>query len=293
MLEVVTRTQEGILVADIEKSQEYTLEFDDPDRVDIRSIICVPLIARNQTIGALSISNSTQASAWDPQCLHLMMILAGEAAIAVDNALMYQRVNDAYVEIIGNLVGSIEPKDMAAVEHSSRTMHIASELAQRMGLDQVDINAVRYVVLIHNLGKVGLDTKLATRTDVFLNEVRKSLRSIAVSDQTALASLHFLERVNPIIKYQHEWYNGCGIPEGKKENAIPLGSRIVSVVDSFHRLVYPSGPDTGAPLSVPQAIEQIQCLAGTQFDPAVVTTFVKIINEAATEPLRTSPPEVK
>jgi response regulator RpfG family c-di-GMP phosphodiesterase len=277
MLAVVARTQKGVLVADIETTDQFTLEFDNPEQVDIRSMLCVPLLARNQVIGMISLTNSKQIQPWDLNNLNLVTMLAAEAAIAVDNSMMYQRVNSAYIEIIGNLVSSIEPRDVTAVVHSSRTMGLVSELAVRLGLDEMDTNAVRYVVLIHNLGKVGIDTKLTMRTDIFLNEVRKSLRNIASSDQTALASIRFLERVNPIVKYQHEWFNGTGVPEGKKGEAIPLGSRIVSVIDTFHMLVHPSGAEAVPSLSNTQAIEQIQYRSGSQFDPAVVAAFIKIV----------------
>ncbi|MDI6784999.1 MAG: HD domain-containing phosphohydrolase [bacterium] len=263
MLAVVARTQKGILVGDIEKTEQFSLEFDNPAQVDIRSVLCVPLLARNQVIGMISLTNSKLSPSWELNQLNLVMMLAAAAAIAVDNAMLYQRVNTAFIEIIGNLVSSIEPKDVTAVVHSSQTMRVASELAVRLGLDEMDTNAVRYVVLIHNLGKVGVDTRLAMRTDVFLNEVRKSLRNIAASDQTALASIRFLERVNPIVKYQHEWFNGNGVPEGRKGEDIPLGSRIVSVVDTFHMLVHPAGPDAGTPLTISKAIEHIQNRSGS------------------------------
>lgn len=283
LIEVVARTQKGFLVPDIETTQQFTLEFDNPKQVDIRSILCVPLIARNQVIGLISLTNSKKATPWDLNNLNLMVMLSAEVAIAVDNAMMYQRVNSAYIEIIGNLVSSIEPKDVTAVVHSSRTMRIASELALRLGLDEMDTNAVRYVVLIHNLGKVGIDTRLAMRTDAFLNEVRKSLRNLAANDQTALASIRFLERVNPIVKYQHEWFNGSGVPEGRKEDQIPLGSRVVSIIDTYHMLVHPSGAEPGQPLDSKQAIEYLQARSGTQFDPNILTAFIKIVESLPPE----------
>lgn len=180
----------------------------------------------------------------------------------------------AIAETLRNL---LHEKGYEAKAHLRRMEESAGAFAQSLKLSREDRSNLVQAVGLHDIGKIGVPESIVLKEDR-LDETEWSMmkKHVEVGYRIAHASGEFANLAD-IILYHHEWWNGQGYPQGIKEEDIPLLSRILSIVDSFDVMTHDQ-PYRKA-RSVDEALEELCAKAGTQFDPALVTAFVKMATE--------------
>lgn len=172
---------------------------------------------------------------------------------------------------------AVQHYDDSISRHSLTMVQLAEQLAERLGCLGSEVKSIGLAALLHDLGKIGLPTSLLQKPRPLSEEEWEIMKRHPGIGAQIVLSVTGLGGVATIIQCHHERYDGTGYPNGLKEMQIPLGARILAVVDAFEAIT--SGRIYRKPLTVDAALEEIQRCKGTQFDPHVVDAFVALIHE--------------
>ena len=178
-----------------------------------------------------------------------------------------------YLSTIEALALAIDAKDQVTSGHIRRVQLHSVALARELGVtDHREINAIEAAALLHDLGKLAVPEHILNKPGKLTPVEFEQMKTHAAIGADILSTIDFPYPVEPIVRYHHEMWDGKGYPEGISGEAIPLGARILSVVDCFDALT--SDRPYRRALTREQAIEVIVERRGTQYDPRVVDTFV-------------------
>lgn len=187
-------------------------------------------------------------------------------------------------DVIFALARAVEAKDAYTEGHLQRLSHYSLKVGERLGLSGRDLVALRYGALLHDVGKVGIDETIIRKDGPLTPAEYELIRQHPVIGERIVQPLRLAGAVAPIVRHHHERWDGSGYPDGLAGEAIPLGARIVSVVDAFDAMT--TQRPYNVILSQREALAELQSGAGTYWDPAIVRVFAAVLcNGDATTPL--------
>jgi HD-GYP domain-containing protein (c-di-GMP phosphodiesterase class II) len=143
-----------------------------------------------------------------------------------------------------------------------------------MGLPDQMIRYVEYAALLHDIGKIGIDEAILLKPGKLTPEEYEQMKKHPIIGHQILSPVKYLGPVAQMVLYHQEWYDGRGYPEGLKGEEIPLGSRIVAVLDAWDAMT--SDRPYRKALGREIALGELKKGRGTQFDPKVVDTFLNL-----------------
>lgn len=182
-----------------------------------------------------------------------------------------------YLSTIEALALAIDAKDQVTSGHIRRVQLHSVALARRLGLaDEAEIKAVEASALLHDLGKLAVPEHILNKPGKLSPNEFEQMKTHATIGADILSTIDFPYPVEPIVRHHHEMWNGRGYP-GIAGEAIPIGARILSVVDCFDALT--SDRPYRRALDKDQALAVILGRRGIQYDPRVVDTFVGMVDE--------------
>jgi putative nucleotidyltransferase with HDIG domain len=189
-------------------------------------------------------------------------------------------VNKLYLSTIETLATAIDAKDQVTHGHIRRVQRFALGLAKKLGVrDSHQLQALEAAALLHDMGKIAVPEHILNKpSKLSAGEFEKMKRHASVGADI-LSSIKFPYPVVPIVRHHHENWNGTGYPDGLKGTEIPLGARILSVVDCFDALT--SDRPYRTRLSDEEAIAVLMERRGTMYDPLVVDVFIAAKDELA------------
>lgn len=200
--------------------------------------------------------------------------------VADANAHLRQ-LNTLYMSTIETLAMAIDAKDQITHGHIRRVQTYAVALAKKMGVsDDKLIGAIEAAALLHDMGKLAVPEYILNKPGPLTPAEFEKMKLHASVGADILSSIDFPYPVVPIVRHHHENWNGKGYPDGIAGAAIPIGARILSVVDCFDALTSdrpyrPRLPDK-------EAIRILLERRGTMYDPLVVDTFIEMHPTMAT-----------
>ncbi|MFO7637307.1 MAG: PAS domain S-box protein [Clostridia bacterium] len=189
--------------------------------------------------------------------------------------------------IIASLVKTVIKKSRETKDHADRIQALSSRIALEMGLSETELDDLRLLSVLHDMGKIAVPDMILQKPGRLSPEEWEQMKKHSEKGCGMAESSRDLAAISRYILYHHEHWDGSGYPEGLKEEAIPLLSRIVSIVDAYDVMTHAS-PYKKA-LSHEEAMHEIRRCAGTQFDPRLVDIFIKIMDGYREEVLGTSP----
>ena len=190
------------------------------------------------------------------------------------------QLNELYLSTIETLAMAVDAKDQITHGHIRRVQTYAVELAKRVGVnDDRQIKAIEAAALLHDMGKLGIPEHILNKPGRLTNTEFDRMKQHADLGADLLSSIRFPYPVVPIVRHHHENWSGGGYPSGIAGTDIPLGARILSVVDCFDALT--SDRPYRPRLSADEAFEIIRERRGTMYDPLVVDTFIRSYAEIA------------
>jgi putative nucleotidyltransferase with HDIG domain len=159
--------------------------------------------------------------------------------------------------------------------HTWRVQYYATALARALGIRSVAFRErLRAAALVHDLGKLAIPDHIVRKPGVLTTRERETMRAHAELGARLLSALDVDEGIIEFVRHHHEAWNGEGYPAGLEGTAIPMGARVLAVVDCFDALT--SNRPYRRPMTAKQALAIIRSRAGSMYDPAVVTAFIKV-----------------
>ncbi len=241
-------------------------------RSELRSFLGLPLKIGNRVIGYFELG-SKNAGAFVDNDRRVIQVLASQAAIAIENARLFESTQETYYETIRSLAQALEARDAYTKGHSERVTKYALKMAKVMGLSAQATKVIQYAGLLHDIGKIGISDSILNKRRQPSEEEWAIIRSHPLYGDSILGPLKFLDDAQEIVLRHHERYDGCGYPGKLKADEIPIEARIISVADAYDAMT--SDRPYRKAMAHDKAVAEIRDAAGGQFDPSVVTAFLK------------------
>lgn len=188
-----------------------------------------------------------------------------------------ERLKKCLIETVDVLVGLLEVNDPFFGGNSHITMEYARSVAEEMKLDRETVDEIVVGSLLHDIGRVGIKSDILIGKREISESEFKTVRSHCENGAKIIDAVDFPWKVKPIIIHHHERYDGKGYPSGLKGREIPIGARILAVVDAFTAMTA-HRPYRSRSLTREEAIQELHRNVGTQFDPEVVELFTSVVD---------------
>jgi HD domain len=182
----------------------------------------------------------------------------------------------AYQRTIATLVQAVETKDRYTRGHSERVARASVMVARVIGMREDRVNALRYAGILHDVGKLGVPTKLLQKTGGLTDDEFAAIKLHPVRGLEMLSDIEFLDEAFKGILHHHERLDGTGYPMGLRGTQIPEFARVIAVADAFDSMT--STRSYRGAREVHVAIEELQRCKGTQFDPRMVDALVQALS---------------
>ncbi|MCM8767403.1 MAG: response regulator [Candidatus Omnitrophica bacterium] len=200
-----------------------------------------------------------------------------QIGIGIENALLFEMVQNSYINTISSLVKSLEAKDKYTKGHSEEVAYYALLIGEKLKLRDEEIEILKNSSYLHDLGKLGI------RDNILLKPGKLTKEEFEIIKQHPLITLKILEPLNlrkeekEACLYHHERVNGSGYPYGLKDEKIPLYAKIISIADAYSAMT--SERPYRKKMNKKEAIEELKKYAGIWFDKDLVEFFINIIEQ--------------
>jgi putative nucleotidyltransferase with HDIG domain len=196
----------------------------------------------------------------------------------LNESRLHERYHRAFLSVSHRILQSGEGRVPQLKSHSLATAKLATSLAVELGLPTPEVEAVSIAAILHDVGMLMIDPALLAKPKLSAEELAK-VKAHPVLAGTFLKDLRFPYDVNQIIRHHHERWDGKGYPDGLSFEAIPIGARIVGLIEAYE--VMTTGKGYKAPMPLRDVMEEIKGKMGSQFDPRVAAAFLRLLERTA------------
>ncbi|MFC1549366.1 HD domain-containing phosphohydrolase [Nitrospirota bacterium] len=236
-----------------------------------------PLRMKGKIIGGMMLSKRSDGALYTHDDLEIMDTISNHAIVSLENAWLYETVKSNYFGTIQSLVNALEASDRYTKGHSERVRALVIELAKFIGLDPRELEILEHAAILHDIGKIGIDTAVLNKEDELTTTEFSLIRAHPIIGDEILGPIGTLQGVRTTILQHHERYDGKGYPYGISGEEITLKARLLAVIDTFDAMV------TDRPyrksLSFDAVLDELRKGSGTQFDPVVLNAFLEMIKD--------------
>lgn len=245
----------------------------------LRSILCAPLKIKDTLIGVIYVDNRARSGIFQIQDQNLITAFADQAAMAIDNAQLFddlqsknRELEEAYQATLEGWVSALDMRDKETEGHTQRVTVLTQRLARFMGVDDEAMVHITRGALLHDIGKMAIPDSILLKPGALTVEERELIKQHPQLAYDMLRRIEFLLPAVDIPHYHHEKWDGSGYPDGLRGEEIPLAARIFPVVDVWDALTSDRPYRKGLPHDEVKA--RIKADAGSHFDPQVVEAFL-------------------
>jgi HD-GYP domain-containing protein (c-di-GMP phosphodiesterase class II) len=238
-------------------------------------VLLQPLTCKAQTVGLLiaggKYGDDPDVSSYDIQIIEAA---GGYINAFSENVALYEDQHTLFMGTVQALTAAIDAKDRYTFGHSERVAAVAAQLALASGMSREQAERVRIAGLVHDVGKIGVPEAVLTKQGRLTDEEFAHIKKHPEIGHTILRDISLLADVLPGVLHHHERYDGRGYPHGLIGEKIPFIARILAVADTFDAMSSTRSYRSAMPREV--VLAEIGRCSGTQFDPALAMTFVKL-----------------
>ncbi len=182
----------------------------------------------------------------------------------------------SYIEATRALIFALESKDRFTAGHSASCAKYTYPVAEAIGMSVEDAEVVEHAALLHDIGKICISDEILLKPDKLTFIEYEGIKQHPYLGYRILKPIKLLREEAILVLHHHEWFNGEGYPSHLKGEEIPLGARIISVIDSYDTMRI-AGSRYKKTISIVEAVNELIHYAGTQFDPKVVKVFIEVL----------------
>jgi HD-GYP domain-containing protein (c-di-GMP phosphodiesterase class II) len=262
--------------------ESMTTQTSADNALNPRAVLCVPITLRGKPLGVVFLANYQAGHKFTSDHRSLVTELATQAAVAIDNARLFQEREQVMLESLEAFAVTVDAKDPYTAGHSERVTEYALMIARQMHFSPHDQDA--WVRLerggrLHDIGKVGVPDAVIQKTGKLTEVEFEQMKSHTIVGFNILSKLHMLTDELVIVRSHHERYDGKGYPDRKKGDDLPMFAWIVSAADAIDAMTSDRPYRKGMPLQV--AVEQVRAGAGTHFHPDVAEAVLDAVANGA------------
>lgn len=262
-----------LIIPDVTKDKRFQKKVDKSSKFRTRDMVCVPVKIKGKVIGVLQAINRIGGEPFKKADLELFQLFSNQAAIALDNARLYEEIRDAFYATSGALAEAIEKRDPYTGGHTKRVLEYCLAIAGELKLKPGDLEVLKLSAVLHDIGKIGIEDRILKKDAPLNSEEAASMRTHPQCGAEILKHVPQMKDIVPGMLHHHERVDGLGYPCGYKNSEIPLTAKIISVADTYDAMTttrpYRKGLASGL------ALKELRRFSGRQFDPKVVNAFMK------------------
>ena len=244
-----------------------------------------PLLSQARCEGLLLIAKP-QEGPFSAESRELASVLAAQAALTMEDHGLFEDRERLCAQVVLSLTRAIEAKDTYTHGHSDRTRSLVRAVAREIPLPESLTREIEFGAFLHDVGKIGIEEVILHKTGKLTPDEYETMKKHPAIGHRILQPIPFLKQVGAIALYHQEWYNGAGYPEGLAGEEIPLGARIVQILDAWDAMTSDRPYRKAMPRAA--AIAELRRQAGTQFDPKMVDLFLRVIDRLDREGIPTT-----
>jgi HD-GYP domain-containing protein (c-di-GMP phosphodiesterase class II) len=252
-----------------------TAELDVPGLTRVAArLLAVPIVVQGKCIAIVVGADKMDGSALSSVDSKLVTSTAHNMAIFLENAMLYEDMQDMFMGMLHSLIAAIDAKDSYTCGHSERVAWLSRQLAHAAGLDTTTVERVYLSALVHDVGKIGVPEAVLCKPGKLTDEEFEMIKAHPEIGVRILKDIRQMQDLVPGVLHHHERFDGRGYPHKLKGHDIPLFGRLIALADSFDAMSSNRTYRRAMPLE--QVLAEIERCAGAQFDPELVKYFVKL-----------------
>jgi len=244
-----------------------------------------PLLSQARSEGLLLIAKPQEGS-FSAEARDLASMLAAQAALVLEDHDLFEDRERLCAQIVQALMRAVEAKDAYTHGHSDRTRSLVRAVTREIPLPESLTREIEFGAFLHDVGKIGIDEAILRKPDKLTPDEYDIMKRHSAIGHRILQPIAFLKQVSAVVLYHQEWYNGAGYPEGLAGEEIPLGARLVQILDAWDAMTSDRSYRKAMPRAA--AIAELRRHAGTQFDPKLVDLFLRVIDRLEREGIPTT-----
>ncbi len=207
-------------------------------------------------------------------------------SLTVASMLQNQRLQDKRIQrqvrqmqnsVVCALSMLLDLKDLRTGVHATRLAEWGVRVGEHLGLSREDLRDVENASLLHDIGKVGVPEEILNKRAPLTRDEYDLVKKHSEYGWAILRNIPYLENSSLLVLHHHERWDGKGYPGALRGEEIPLGARIVAVVDAFDAMLSTRCYREG--LEMEEVLRRLRGAAGTQFDPQIVELFIRLSSE--------------
>ncbi|HZM17615.1 MAG TPA: HD domain-containing phosphohydrolase, partial [Candidatus Krumholzibacteria bacterium] len=243
--------------------------------------VACPMAAKGAPVGVALFGHKVSGLPFTADDLVMLTAVCNFAGPALEGARLYSELHRTYLSTVRAFVSSLEAKDAYTRGHSERVADYARIVGGNMGLGRHEIDMLVFGAVLHDIGKIGVAEGILNKPGPLTPEEWRIVRAHPEMGARIISNIEYLEPALGLILHHHERIDGRGYPHGLVGSDIELGTRIVTVVDSFDAMTT-NRPYRQA-MPVEKAIALLRGNAGRQFDPEIVERFIDLLEAGSIE----------
>ncbi len=245
-----------------------------------KNCVSLPLL-NDKVVGVLTVWDKQGGANFDIYDVEILAVFAEQASVAIKNAELYEEQKKMIVESVNSLSALLSVQIPSPYLHNVGFVEIVEAVGYKSGLNQSELNALRYASMLRNVARVGIPGEILLKPDELTKGEYELVKQHSREMVELIRPLEILKPAIPILIHHREKYDGSGYPSGLKEQDIPLGARIMSVVEAFEAMI--ADRPYKKSMTISQAVKEIKKNKGTQFDPKIVKIFLELFNKGVIE----------
>ncbi len=242
----------------------------------IKHTLIAPIKIGDKIQGNLAVDISKEGESFSSNSIKAIKAIAaiGSSFLTMNNYAKLQ--GEMQKDVILSLIRIMEIFDPYTEGHSEFVAEYSSHLAEFMNFPKETVKKIYWAGLLHDIGKIGIPISVLNKKGKLTDEEYDLVKQHPILGYNVLSSSEKLRDLAIIVRHHHERYDGKGYPDGKKEEEIPLESRIITVIDTWHAMR--SDRPYRKALEFEEAFVEIKKGIGSQFDPDVAQAFISMLN---------------
>ncbi len=238
--------------------------------------LLIPMVTTRGVIGVLTLleDRSWDRSPFTARKIHLCQALSSQAAIALQNSLLFAERERSHLATLAALVAALDARERETRAHSWRVRAYTLRLADLLGMPPGEREPLAAGALLHDIGKIGIPDQILLKPGPLSPPEWVEMRKHPTIGAEILRGLDHLPGAREIVLTHQEHFDGTGYPRGLSKDEIPFGARIFAVADTLDAITSDRPYHRAAPFPAAQA--EIARHSGTQFDPEVVRAFLAV-----------------